>query len=441
MADVATTPTATSVPAVAAPSLVAGSAAPPAPVPVQEQDQKHTVPALVLASPSLDPTFSPSYPINAPPTDRPVRIYCDGIYDLFHYGHARALQQAKQAFPDVYLLVGVCSDRETHARKGKTVMTDTERYQSVSHCRWVDEVVEDAPWFITQEFLDKYAIDYVAHDDIPYESGDCKDVYAFVKNQGKFFPTKRTDGVSTSDMITRIVRDYDKYLRRNLARGVSPRDLNIGFFKKTSLSIEKGLEEFRNEVRDEVKEWRDEWRETVRTWEDKSSQYVKGFMNVFNTGVKMLRRGSPGNSRPSSPRRRRTRSEYEADDGTNANDDDDDDDDDDDARFGVIGDSPPYLYATSSGRIFPQSPLSDDGTEGGPLPRFEANTLADDDLHHPNGASGGSAPAMVVPSSSAPSVPAAAAVSAAKPTKPSDGNKKAVAAHPDAPAAKRARRS
>lgn len=125
----------------------------------------------------------------------------------------------------------VCNDQDTHGRKGKTVMTDAERYESVRHCKWVDEVVPDAPWFVTQDFLDKHQIDYVAHDAEPYQSTESGDVYSFVKEQGKFLPTQRTDGISTSDLITRIVRDYDSYLRRNLERGVSAKDLNISFLK------------------------------------------------------------------------------------------------------------------------------------------------------------------------------------------------------------------
>lgn len=110
-------------------------------------------------------------------------------------------------------------------------MTDVERYEAVRHCKWVDEVVQDAPWFVDQEFLDSHKIDYVAHDAEPYQSKESGDVYAFVKEQGRFFPTERTDGISTSDLITRIVRDYDAYLRRNLERGVTAKELNISFLK------------------------------------------------------------------------------------------------------------------------------------------------------------------------------------------------------------------
>lgn len=215
------------------------------------------------------------FKINQPPTDRPVRIYCDGIYDMFHFGHAKALEQAKKAFPNVYLLVGVCNDEETHKRKGRTVMTDVERYESVRHCKWVDEVVEGAPWIVTQEFLDHHQIDYVAHDAEPYQSTESGDVYAFVKSQGRFLPTRRTDGISTSDLITRIVRDYDKFLRRNLERGVSAKELNISFLKEQQIKTQKNIEKVKSTVIDHLE-----------MWESQSHHYITEFASLF--GVELV---------------------------------------------------------------------------------------------------------------------------------------------------------
>ncbi|GAA93733.1 hypothetical protein E5Q_00379 [Mixia osmundae IAM 14324] len=148
-----------------------------------EDMQKHMADAISgLSSSSVHRT----YKINLPPQDR------------------------KAIFPQVHLLVGVCADELVLKHKAQPVLTSAERYESVRNCKWVDEVIEDAPWVIDQAFLDHHGIDYVAHDEEPYASSDSatKDIYSFVKDQGKFLPTRRTQGVSTSELLQRIVEGY-----------------------------------------------------------------------------------------------------------------------------------------------------------------------------------------------------------------------------------------
>lgn len=194
------------------------------------------------------------YDFNIPPTDRPVRIYADGVFDLFHVGHMKQLEQAKKSLPNVTMVVGIPNDELTHKYKGLTVLTDEQRYESLRHCKWVDEVIPNAPWEINQQFLDEHKIDYVAHDDEPYAGPDGQsDVYQFVKEQGKFLTTQRTDGISTSDIITKIIKDYDLYLMRNFKRGVSRKELNVSWMKKNELDIKSHVNAFRESWKNNVK--------------------------------------------------------------------------------------------------------------------------------------------------------------------------------------------
>jgi len=161
----------------------------------------------------------------------------------------RQLEQAKKAFPNTHLTVGVTGDKETHRRKGLTVLSAKERAETVRHCRWVDEVVEDCPWIVTTDFLSKRKIDYVAHDDIPYGADEGDDIYKPIKEQGKFLVTQRTEGVSTTGIITKIVRDYEQYISRQLRRGTSRQELNISWLKKNELDMKRHVAELRDSIR------------------------------------------------------------------------------------------------------------------------------------------------------------------------------------------------
>jgi len=203
-----------------------------------------------MAPPPIGKLTDPvGYKTNAAPAGRAVRVYADGVFDLFHLGHMRQLEQAKKAFPDVYLIVGVTGDKETHKRKGLTVLSGQERAETVRHCKWVDEVIEDCPWIVTPKFLEEHKLDYVAHDDLPYGADEGDDIYKPIKEAGKFLVTQRTEGVSTTGIITKIVRDYEKYIARQFKRGTSRQELNVSWLKKNELDLKRHVSEMREAIR------------------------------------------------------------------------------------------------------------------------------------------------------------------------------------------------
>lgn len=140
-------------------------------------------------------------------SQKPIRIWMDGVFDMMHYGHMNAFRQAKAL--GTCLIVGVNSNETIIRCKGTRPLTDDkERLEMVNSCRWVDEVVSDVPYIMNDEYLNyifqKYKIDYIVHGDDPCIV-DGKDVYETAKRLGKYLTIPRTEGISTTDIVGRML--------------------------------------------------------------------------------------------------------------------------------------------------------------------------------------------------------------------------------------------
>lgn len=150
--------------------------------------------------------------------EKVVRILLPGCFDMMHAGHYNALRQAKAvcqgAGVRVVLVAGIHNDAAIAEQKGPTVFKDPERVALVTECKWVDEVAMDLPYLITPQLLDSLNCDFVAHgDDLPTRS-DGTSVYGSVIQAGRFKLIKRTEGVSTTTLIGRLLSMSNDHLRR-----------------------------------------------------------------------------------------------------------------------------------------------------------------------------------------------------------------------------------
>lgn len=133
---------------------------------------------------------------------RGARVYVDMVGDLFHAGHVSLLREARRHGD--WLLVGVLSDHTAASYKRRPVMTLAERVAVIEACRYVDEVIPDAPFEITEEFLDKHAITTVVHgDDLTPEGAES--IYGPAVAAGRFVCVERTSDISTTQLIQRVL--------------------------------------------------------------------------------------------------------------------------------------------------------------------------------------------------------------------------------------------
>ena len=142
--------------------------------------------------------------IPSSPRRLPVRIYSSVCMDITHSGHFNFMRQAK-ALGDA-LVIGIVSDEEVTKAKGPPVMSHDERKAMVQACKWVDEVVENVGYYMNLEILDRLHCDYSAHgDDVAIRKDTGVDANEEARKAGKMKIVKRTEGISTTELVGRML--------------------------------------------------------------------------------------------------------------------------------------------------------------------------------------------------------------------------------------------
>lgn len=132
-----------------------------------------------------------------------MRVYIDGVFDLFHRGHLESLRHAKFLYPNVDLVVGVVSDSDAESYKRKPIIQEEDRVEIVKQIKWVDHVICPCPLIVTPEFLQEHHIDLVVHGFVNDDDRTRQESF-FEKIKDQFQEIPYYNKISTTDIIKRI---------------------------------------------------------------------------------------------------------------------------------------------------------------------------------------------------------------------------------------------
>lgn len=89
---------------------------------------------------------------------------------------------------------------------------------AVDACRWSTLSIPHAPYVTSLPWISHYGCYYVVHgDDITSDSGG-EDCYRYVKAAGRFLVVKRTPGISTTDLVGRMLLCTKTHFIKSLTR-------------------------------------------------------------------------------------------------------------------------------------------------------------------------------------------------------------------------------
>ncbi len=161
-------------------------------------------------------------------------VYVDGAWDMFHGGHVSILKKAREMGD--YLIVGVHGDEILNRNRGRNFpilnlrkvffrlfgvflisFTTDERVLSVLGCRYVDDVLIDAPWKISQEMISSFGIDLVCCGRVNDQSGDTRETltdYRIPVEMGILHPLESDSNLTVNRIIGRIIQNERLYQKK-----------------------------------------------------------------------------------------------------------------------------------------------------------------------------------------------------------------------------------
>ena len=124
------------------------------------------------------------------------KVITYGTFDLFHYGHLKILERAKQLGD--YLVVAVSTD-EFNAGKGKKCVYPYEhRAQIVEAIKYVDKVIPEENW-------EQKISDVKEHDiDVFMIGQDWEGKFDFLKEYCEVVYLSRTENISSTEIKENI---------------------------------------------------------------------------------------------------------------------------------------------------------------------------------------------------------------------------------------------
>ena len=113
-----------------------------------------------------------------------------------HFGSGEGKVAAKET--------GVVADDVIEPHKQKPILIMEERVASVAGCKYVDQVLPNAPWRIDRAWIILHHIQLVVHGD-DYSQEQLDDIYQVPMEMGILRTVPYTSSISTTEIVRRIL--------------------------------------------------------------------------------------------------------------------------------------------------------------------------------------------------------------------------------------------